>query len=119
MDTIALVRDGNTARVTTKIPATAQGKGPMRRNKSMGLSIVVRSFNNSTLASAGIRATDSLGVILVRKRKITRVIPVNTPEQEKNMPTAISLEEAVATVTREVIGGAIPERPWPVMMAWV
>jgi len=113
------VRDGNTARVTIKTPATAQGKGPMRRNKSIGLSMVVRSFNNSTVASAGIPAADSLGVILARNRNIIRVIPVNKPEQAKNMPAAISGEDAVAAVTSEVMGGAIPERPWPVMMAWV
>jgi len=81
--------------------------------------MVVRSFNNSTVASAGIRTADSLGVILVRNRKIMRVIPVNKPEQAKNMPAAISGEEAVVAATSEVMGGAIPERPWPVIMAWV
>lgn len=114
---MALVREGNTASVTRNTPATAHGNTPIRFNKSNGLSIVVLSLSISTLASAGIRTADSFGVIRFRNKKTMRVIPVNKAEQEKNIPEAIVVEEAVVPEIMEVIGGKIPDNPCPVINA--
>ena len=114
-----LVREGKTARVTRKTPPTDHGNTPIRFNMSRGLSIVVRSLSISTVASAGIRTADSFGVIRLRYRNTTRVIAVRTPEQAKNIPAAMELEDAVVTDMIDAIGGAIPERPCPVIIACV
>jgi hypothetical protein len=86
---------------------------------SRGLSIVVRSLSISTVASAGIRTADSFGVILLRNRNIMRVIPVSAPEQAKNIPAAMELDDALVPEMIDAIGGKIPERPCPVIMACV
>lgn len=113
------MREGNTASVTINTPPTAQGNTPIRLNKSHGLSIVVLSFNISTLASAGILTADSFGVILFKNKNTTNVTPVTTLEHAKKMPAATFVEEAVLPETRDVMGGNMPERPWPAMIAWV
>src|SRR5579859_5927085 len=91
LETIELVRDGKTASVTVNIPPTAHGNIPILFNISIGLSIVVRSLSISTLASAGMRTADSLGVILFKYRNTPSVIPVHAPEQAKKIPAPMWL----------------------------
>ena len=111
------MREGNTARVTRNTAATDHGNTPIRSNKFNGASIVVRSFSISTLASAGILTADSFGVILFKNRNTNKVIPVNKAEQAKNIPAAMFVDDEVVPEMMEVIGGKIPERPCPVIIA--
>ena len=119
VETMELVREGKTARVTRKTPAMAQGKIPIRFNISRGLSIVVRSFNISTLASAGILTADSFGVILFKYKNTINVKPVKPAEQAKKIPAAIFASLALVSEMIDAMGGKMPERPWPVIRAWV
>ena len=112
-----LVSEGNTANVTKKTPPTAHGNMPIRLNKSHGLSIVVLSFNISTLASAGIRTALSLGVILFKNKNTINVTPVTSDDAIKKNPAAIFGADAAFPEIRETSGGNMPERPWPVMRA--
>jgi hypothetical protein len=105
--------------VTRNVPAMANGNTPILESISKGLSIVVASFNISTLASAETLTALSLGVILFKNINTTKAIPVNTPEHAKNTPEAICVEGAAVTESIDAIGGNIPDKPWPVMIAWV
>ena len=116
---MALVSDGNIARVTRKTPATDQGKTPIRFSISMGESIVVLSLSISTLASAGILTADSFGVIRFSNRNTPRVMPVRPAEHAKNKPAAMFEEDELVTEMIDAIGGKMPEKPWPVIRAWV
>ena len=111
------MRGGNTARVTRNTPPTDQGNTPILMTISQLESMVVRSLSISTVASAGILTADSFGVILFKKRKITRVIAVKAAEQAKNNPAAIFEDDEPPIVIIEAMGGNIPEKPWPVMIA--
>lgn len=119
VETMALVSEGNTARVTRKTPPTDQGKAPIRLSISMGESIVVLSLSISTLASAGILTADSFGVIRFSSRNTTRVMPVRAAEHAKNNPAAMLEEDELVTEIIDAIGGKMPEKPWPVIRAWV
>lgn len=114
---MALVREGNTARVTMKTPPIAHGNISILFSSSRGLLIVVLSLSISTLASAGIRTAGSLGVILFKNRNIIKVIAVNAAEQAKNMAVAIVVDEAELSETIETTGGNIPDNPCPVIKA--
>src|SRR5271169_3370750 len=111
VDTIELVSEGNTAKVTRNTQPTAHGNTPIRLNKSHGLSIVVLSFNISTLASAGILTALSLGVILFKNKNTTSVTIVTTDDAAKMYPAAIFVVAAAFPETRDATGGKIPERP--------
>ena len=117
VETIELVREGNTARVTRNTVATAHGKTPIRFSSSSGRSIVVRSSSISTLASAGILTADSFGVILFRKRNTIKVRPVSAAEQAKKIPAAMVVDGDVVTEMMEAIGGNSPDKPCPVIKA--
>src|SRR5579862_6345416 len=119
MDTMELVRDGNTASVTRNTPPTDHGNTPIRLSIPHVESMVVRSFSISTLASAGILTADSFGVIRFRNRNIRSVSPVSAAEQKKKIPAAILVDEEPPMVMMEAMGGKTPENPWPVMMACV
>ncbi len=79
---MALVRAGNTANEIVKTRPTIHGNTPILIKSSLGSSIVVLSFNISTVASAGILTAGSFGVMVFKKKKTMRVIPVNKADDD-------------------------------------